>query len=362
MKKILMVSCDGLGNGGVQTVMMQIVRSLKSEYIFDALLFTNEVRHFDNEFLSYGGQIFRIPRCTKNNPILARGDVYLRYFILYGKLKKLFKKNKYYAIHCHNEYEAAICLKAAKKSGIKIRISHQHTQYKPLNVFEKILNKIYKRMLLKNATNMIGASKTSCISYYGKNANFEIINNPYAEDKFVYTERESTDSPVICQVGNFSVNKNQKFTLEVFEKILKVYPKSVLHLVGNGKNKYSCEIKQYIEKKNLNNVYLYLPDADVYSVMNKADIFIMPSVREGFGIALIEAQAVGLNCYASDTIPPLTDVGGCTYLSLSNDSDYWAQRIIDDFKNNKIKRIKYNTENFTTKSVIKEYRKLYGGS
>lgn len=358
-----MVSCDGLGNGGVQTVMMQIVRSLKKEYIFDALLFTNEVRYFDEEFLSYGGKIFRMPRYAKSNPIMARVDVYFKYFILYGKLKKLFRKNRYDVVHCHNAYEAAICVKVAKKVGIKVRISHQHTEYKANNVFDKILNKIYKRILLKNATHLIGASESACISYFGEAVAFEVVNNPYNEEKFVYTQGIDLDNPIICQVGNFSDNKNQKFTIEVFENIIKTYPDSKLHLLGNGSNEYSKQIEIYIEKNHLENkVFLYPSDEDVYSVVNKANIFIMPSLREGFGIVLIEAQAVGLNCYASDTIPKLTDVGGCTYLSLDKGAEYWAQRIIEDFKDGKIVRTKYDTENFTTKKVCERYKQMYGGN
>ena len=57
-----MVSCEGLGNGGVQAVMMNIIRNMHKEYLFDMLLFTSEKRHYDDEFLTYGGKIYRIPR------------------------------------------------------------------------------------------------------------------------------------------------------------------------------------------------------------------------------------------------------------------------------------------------------------
>ena len=362
MKKILMVSCDGLGNGGVQTVMMQIVRSLKTEFIFDALLFTNEVRYFDEEFLSYGGKIFRMPRYIKNNPILARCDVYFKYFLLYGKMKRLFKENCYDAIHCNNAYEAAICLKAAKKAGIKIRISHQHTEYSPANVFDKFLNRIYKKMLLKNATHLVGASHSSCVSYFGDGADFKVINNPYDEEKFKYTDF-TYNSPVFVQVGNYGGNKNQVFSLKVFKKILKKYPDAVLHLVGSGNNEYASEIEKYIEDNNIqNNVFQYGAGTNVYDVLSKAGIFLMPSFKEGFGIVLIEAQAVGLNCYASDTIPPLTNVGGCTYLSLDDGADAWALKITDDIENGRIYRQKYNTDGFKTKNVVEEYKKIYGGN
>jgi glycosyltransferase involved in cell wall biosynthesis len=164
-------------------------------------------------------------------------------------------------------------------------------------------------------------------------------------------------------VGSFNVNKNQEFTLKVFKNIILYYPNAKLHLVGNTNNEYSLQIKRYIEEHNLeNNVFLYPPHQDVYSVVNKSNIFIMPSLREGFGIVLIEAQAIGVNCYVSDTIPNSTNVGGCTYLSLENGPEYWAKIIIEDFKKGKIVRQKYDTENFTTKMVSEKYKQIYGGS
>lgn len=60
-KRVLMVSCEGLGNGGVQAIMMGIVRNLYTECHFDMLLFTSEKRYYDDEFLKYGGKIFRVP-------------------------------------------------------------------------------------------------------------------------------------------------------------------------------------------------------------------------------------------------------------------------------------------------------------
>lgn len=50
MKKVLMVSCEGLGNGSVQNVIMNIVRNLNNKYLIDMLLFTNDRRYYDDEF------------------------------------------------------------------------------------------------------------------------------------------------------------------------------------------------------------------------------------------------------------------------------------------------------------------------
>ena len=66
MEKVLMVSCEGLGNGGVQSVMMSIVRNLKNKYDFDMLLFTDERRYYDDEFEKIAGKCtFHLPRAAE---------------------------------------------------------------------------------------------------------------------------------------------------------------------------------------------------------------------------------------------------------------------------------------------------------
>ena len=96
-KRVLMVSCEGLGIGGVQNVMMNIVCNLSDEYAFDMLLFTDEKRYFDEEAEHYG-VIYRIPNKE------TRIDYYIRFFRIFYGTYKLLKKNKYDVIHCNNDY------------------------------------------------------------------------------------------------------------------------------------------------------------------------------------------------------------------------------------------------------------------
>ena len=117
MKKILMVSCYGLGRGGVQAVMMDIIRNTKKTCNYDMLLFTNEVMYYEDEFLQIGGGIFRVPFYSGKNQIRRRLDYYIRGISLYKKIKKIIEEHgPYDAIHCNNQMEAGLCLKAARKT------------------------------------------------------------------------------------------------------------------------------------------------------------------------------------------------------------------------------------------------------
>ena len=95
---------------------------------------------------------------------------------------------------------------------------------------------------------------------------------------------------VIVSVGELSNRKNQLTIL----KSMNYMNRSDIHyvLVGEG-NKYSY-FKKYIKKNNLiNNVHFLGYRSDIPKILNSSNIFIHPSIREGFGIACIEAMASG---------------------------------------------------------------------
>ena len=68
---------------------------------------------------------------------------------------------------------------------------------------------------------------------------------------------------------------------------------------------------------------------DVNKIYSAMDIFFLPSLFEGLGIAYIEAQASGLYCIASDVIPKDTAVtNNIEYISLKKKAEFWADRIL----------------------------------
>jgi glycosyltransferase involved in cell wall biosynthesis len=86
--------------------------------------------------------------------------------------------------------------------------------------------------------------------------------------------------------------------------------------------------------------YFFLGDRkDVNDILCAADLFILPSIYEGLGIVLIEAQVSGLHCIISDRIPEEVDmgIGLITRKSLSEKVSSWAKSILD-FRNQNTNR------------------------
>ena len=83
--------------------------------------------------------------------------------------------------------------------------------------------------------------------------------------------------------------------------------------------------------------------------------------RQGFGIALIEAQAAGLHCFVSDTITEESNLGLCEYYSLDSGAEMWAQKISHYMDNPEKKCIdEMKLRKVDIKETVKELEKYYG--
>jgi len=359
--KVLMVSCEGLGRGGVQAVMMSIIRNLRDEIDFDMLLFTNEKRYYDDEFLSYSGKIIRVPFYNGKNKLRKRLDYYVRGLGLYRKILNAVRENgPYHAIHCNNAFESAICVAAALRVNVPIRIVHSHTSPAKPNVVASALNWIYRKIINRYANVRLGCSREACDSLFGENGGV-VVNNPYDENRFdlnKYPVLSQKSSLEFVQVGRFDENKNQLFSLEVLRTLLMLGNRAQLHLVGFGESICVEALKKYVEINNLSaNVIFHASDANIPEIMSQCDAFLLPSKREGFGIVLIEAQAMGLKCFVSDSVPKTTNVGGCVYLPLDSGTESWAKCILStDLTKNK-----FDCSGFCTRKFIQTFAEIYGG-
>lgn len=359
-KRVLLVSCDGLGRGGVQTVMMSIIRNLSREYIFDVLVFTSEKRYYEDEIHSYGGNIYRIPKYEGSSSLRQRADYYIRGLHIYREAKKLFGKTQYHAVHCHNRFEAGLLLLAARKKNVPIRVIHEHIINYPHNAVMNAINRFYMGLLKKHATAFLGCSEETCRSFYSEGIDWQVIHNPYDENVYRFSELKNDGVFHITQVGSYSENKNQMFSLAVLAEIVKKHPNSHLHLVGFGS--YLPCLQEQVRRLSLEeHVSFHAHDHDVFSLLQMSSAVLFPSKKEGFGIVAVEAQAVGVTCFTSDTVPGTTQCGGCVYLPLGSGAAYWADKMVEHYRSG-VGHREYDCSRFSTAHFSEIIQNIYKGN
>ena len=106
---------------------------------------------------------------------------------------------------------------------------------------------------------------------------------------------------VVGNIGRMHPQKNHDLILDIFMKVLETKNNAKLLLVGKG------EREEYVRSKVRelqiqDKVVMLKNRPDIPELMSAMDVFLLPSLYEGFPVALVEAQAAGLPCVVSDTI------------------------------------------------------------
>lgn len=122
--------------------------------------------------------------------------------------------------------------------------------------------------------------------------------------------RYNITKPYLLYVGNAYPHKNLDFLLRAWPKIGQFFSGRLV-LVGREDYFYQ-QLKNLVTKLGLGHsvVFLgYVPDADLAALYRSAELYVFPSLYEGFGLPLLEAMNYGLPIVASDT-PCLKEIAG----------------------------------------------------
>ena len=192
----------------------------------------------------------------------------------------------------------------------------------------------------------------------------QIRANAYDRKTFLEDLRISADSHIIGHIGRFHPVKNHERILSIFHQYQKRQNNSYLILVGGDYDNRQNAIKKKANDLGLSDRVIILgmrPDAN--RILNVFDTLLFPSFSECFPLTLIEAQAIGINCVISDTVPH--DVicnSNCVAVSLQKDDAEWVSEIINNetlesinTNNNKINQFDLNSVLDTTIDVYKTH-------
>ena len=161
---------------------------------------------------------------------------------------------------------------------------------------------------------------------------------------------------VVGHVGRFAEPKNHPFVLDVFSRLLDQKKDAILLLVGDGP--MHDEIVSRIAALHLeSNVKIVGNRSDVADLLNAMDVFFFPSIYEGLGIALIEAQKMKRPCVVSNRVPSAATISNLvTTLSLEDSKDKWVEALYQPAPENVEY---YDLEKWDMNNVVKNLEKDY---
>ena len=185
---------------------------------------------------------------------------------------------------------------------------------------------------------------------------FERFERALPKESIRNKENIPLDAFVIGHVGRFNENKNHEFLVDVFKEIYENNPKAYLLMVGNGDTLTAVQDK--VKSLGLDKCSKILSyRTDIPDLLNAMDCFVLPSVYEGLGIVLIEAQKMGIPCIASSTVPDAARISNLMIkLDLDFDKCIWA----DTIENFHVDTVCYNhLEEGDIKQVVRKMERLY---
>lgn len=362
--KVLLIAFNNLGKGGIQSQLMGIVRSLKDRVDFDIVVWDKVKDFYTPELEQYGVRIIPCFRQLPGSRLLQKADAFLRYSQLKGIISRVIATyGPYDAIHCHNAYDAAPCLAAAKAAGIPVRISHAHNTENPA-LRKKRTYPAYRalyahrrKQIRRRATHMLGCSRQVTDYFFGPGLG-QVVHIGIDLSRFTEICGESGPIPELLHVGSMSQQKNQLFLVRIMEQLVARNRKVHLTMIGSG-GAYFDRVRQQIAEKGLESyISLLPPETPVPPAMASADLFVFPSTFEGFGIVLIEAQATGLRCLTSDVVSPEANCGGIRQLPLSLGAAGWAEVITEMLADGSDKQT-YDVSDFSVDAMTEQIFAIY---
>lgn len=328
---------SGMSRAGVETWLMHVLRGIdRSAYPMDFLVYAREQCAYDEELQSLGSRLFHGPHMRKPLPFAAN-------------LKRVLRENgPYQVVHAHFQQFNGWILRTAAASGVPVRVAHSHNDTRVVDGSSSLPRRAYLRwmnqLVQRHTTSGLACSSLAADSLFGSrwhaDRRFQVLSygldlSPFQVGRARDGLRRELGLPenafVIGHVGRFAEQKNHALLLDVASQVLRRREDAWLLLVGEGPLQTQM-VSRAAELGIAERVLFAGSRGDVPRLMLQAmDLFLFPSLHEGLGLVLVEAQAAGLPCVYSDVVPKEADVVSplLQRLSLAEPSSYWADAICE---------------------------------
>jgi len=325
----------GMELGGAETWLMHVLRKIdREQFRIDFLVHAAEKCAYDDEVLALGSRLLRCP-----SPSLSLS--YPRAF-----LRIVRSEGPYDVLHSHVHYFSGFILSLARRAGIPARIAHSHTDARAhpreASCFRQCYRNVMRALIWRNATQGLAASRLAAEDLFGsdweRDGRFRVLH--CGLDLAQYAERVDgpairkelglpADALVVGHVGRFVSEKNHVQLVDVVAEMVRLDPRVHALFVGDGPLR--SEIERRVASEGIGGRIVFAgPRRDVARLLRGAmDVFVFPSLAEGLGLAVVEAQAAGVPCLVATSVPSeVAQSPLVSWLPLKESPAVWARRAL----------------------------------
>ncbi len=293
-----------MNRAGLESRLMDIYRNIDRNRVqFDFYTCCKEPGFFDDEIKTMGGKVYY------NAPLDLKGIHRIsNRFKLF-----LLDHREYKIVHCHLNQWCGVVLKGAEQANVPVRIAHSRTSLQKFTVKNCIKN-LVKLSTNRYATHYFAVSRKAGEWLFGKrmldSGKVEVWPNAIDCKKFIFNPqkrgkmRETLglgNDLTLIHVGNLRPEKNHAFLFQIFKRVLEEQSSAKLVLIG--RDMMDGAIQSLAREIGIDQSVQFLGSrSDVPELLQAGDVFVFPSLYEGFPGAVLEAEAAGLPCVISDSI------------------------------------------------------------
>jgi glycosyltransferase involved in cell wall biosynthesis len=325
--------------GGIETWTRNIAEGVSEKA--KVFVVTGEVAKEPKKELSGGVQVYRTSLFTLNN--LSSSSIFYTLHLLpfiFFKSLSLIKNEKIDILHCQGFLSSLIGFCLFKTTGVPYIVTVQR-----LENSNPLKSKVYG-----NAVLCIGASRA--IGEYFKKIgvkNIEIIPNGIDVKKFEGGPRQPHKGFIVMTVARLEKVKGVEYLIRAFATIAKDNQQIYLTIIGDGPERSNLE--DLAASLGVGGRVKFLGEIlndELPPHLGGADCFVLSSLREGFGIVLLEAQAAGVPVIGSRVggILDIIEDGKTGILAEPGDYKSIAEAILKIYSNSDLaKKLIENAKN-----------------
>lgn len=346
-KNILLISQRSVSRYGVQMSLLNIVKSAPPRYHFTWYCPGTSDETFAEEFRRLGVTIvtggLNLFQCSEKE----------LYDTVARDIRRLTREVRFDIVHINTGnagFQTRVLL-LCTACGIRKRIAHSRNNFPTddarMTMRMKRAIKICFVVLL--STRRVACSQKAADSMFGKFFARDAIILPNKIDvrKFAFSgairaayrkKLHLEGALVLGHVGVINPQKNHAFLIETFREVTLENDSARLLLIGNGI--LEAEIRQKVAACHLEDRVIFTGITDAVSeYLCAMDLFVFPSLYEGFGNVAIEAQASGLPCLVSTGVPPEVKIrDDLQFMPLELDPRAWAEKLLKIHPNSDTER------------------------
>ena len=294
----------------------------------------------------------------------------------YFKIKKYIKKYSPDVLLAVKNIPVSIFLKIILKNKFKLiireAVNPKYSSITQRSLLSRIFVNNLKKLLYPKADNIIAISegvKQSLVKNFNLDSSkIQTIYNPSADEKILSLAKEDIDRdlisnrPLIVSIGRLTKQKDHITLLKAFNKIHSNIDCN-LYIIGEGSERRNLE--KFIKNNNIDNkVKLLGYQNNPWKFLSKSNLFVLPSIWEGFGNVIVESMLIGIPVISSDCPSGPREIlnnGKSGKLFQVGDYNHLAnimEEIISSDNSELINYAKLRSKDFTIEKITQEYQKV----